>query len=398
MPSKFELHRRLVDHLRRAADVERAHGELGARLADRLRRDDADRLAEIDRRAAGEIAPVALAADPVLGLAGEHRADADSLDLGLLDLLDVTLLDQLARRDHHLAGRRRDDVFGRGTSEDALAERSDDLAGVDDRLHLQAGIGTAIRLDDDAVLRHVDKTSGQIARVRRLQRRVGEALARAVGGVEVLHHGQAFLEVRDDRALDDRSVGLGHQAAHAGELLHLRRRPARTGMRHHVDRVHRLLTAVLVLLDRLNALHHLVGHAVGAFRPRVDDLVVLLALGDQAVIVLLLVVLHELLRVLDELRLGHRDDHVVLAERDAGAEGVAEAERHDPVAEDDRLLLTAMPVDGIDHVGDLLLGHQLVDEVEGQVVVLRQELAENEATRASSRRSSTPACRPCRRR
>ena len=107
VPSKLELDRRLVDHLRRAADVEGAHGELGARLADRLRRDDADRLADIDRRAAGKIAPVALAADAVLGLAGQHRADADRLDAGLLDLLDVALLDQRAGRHDDLAGRRR---------------------------------------------------------------------------------------------------------------------------------------------------------------------------------------------------------------------------------------------------------------------------------------------------
>ena len=37
---------------RRAADVEGAHRELGARLADRLRRDHADRLAEVDQLAA----------------------------------------------------------------------------------------------------------------------------------------------------------------------------------------------------------------------------------------------------------------------------------------------------------------------------------------------------------
>ena len=83
---------RLVDHLRRAADVEGAHGELRARLADRLRGDDADRLAHIDRRAAGEIAAVALAADAVLGLAGQHRADLHRLDAGRLDRLDVAAL------------------------------------------------------------------------------------------------------------------------------------------------------------------------------------------------------------------------------------------------------------------------------------------------------------------
>ena len=99
----------------------------------------------------------------------------------------------------------------------------------------------AIVLDHDQVLRDVDQTAGQVAGVRRLQRRVREALARAVGGDEVLQHVQALAEVRRDRRLDDRAVGLGHQAAHAGELADLRRRTARTGVGHHVDRIERLL-------------------------------------------------------------------------------------------------------------------------------------------------------------
>src|SRR3546814_11547557 len=87
---------------------------------------------------------------------------------------------------------------------------------------------------DLTVLRHVDKAAGQITRVRRLERRVGQALAGAVGRVEIFKDGQAFLEVRDDRRFDDLARRLGHQAAHAGELLHLRRRTTRARMRHHV--------------------------------------------------------------------------------------------------------------------------------------------------------------------
>ena len=63
VPLKFDSIDRRIGHLRRAADVERPHRQLRARLTDRLRGDDADRLADVDRRAAGEVAPVALRAD-----------------------------------------------------------------------------------------------------------------------------------------------------------------------------------------------------------------------------------------------------------------------------------------------------------------------------------------------
>ena len=82
---EVRLDERLLVDLRRTADVEGAHGQLRAGLADRLRRDDADRLAVVDRRAAGEIAPVAFAADAVDEFAGQRRADLHFLDAGLLD-------------------------------------------------------------------------------------------------------------------------------------------------------------------------------------------------------------------------------------------------------------------------------------------------------------------------
>ena len=55
------LERALLDLAarRRATDVERAHRELRARLADRLGGDDADRLADVDQVAAREVAAVA---------------------------------------------------------------------------------------------------------------------------------------------------------------------------------------------------------------------------------------------------------------------------------------------------------------------------------------------------
>ena len=59
---------------------------------------------------------------------------------------------------------------------------------------------------DDDVLRHVDEPAGQVAGVRGLEGGVGQTLAGAVRGDEVLEHRQAFAEVRGDRALDDFAV------------------------------------------------------------------------------------------------------------------------------------------------------------------------------------------------
>src|SRR5712671_1051319 len=80
-----------------AADVEGAHGELRAGLADGLRGDDADRFTDVHLAPAGEVAAVALDADAAPGLAGEHRADLHLLDAGFLDVLDLVLVDLVVR-------------------------------------------------------------------------------------------------------------------------------------------------------------------------------------------------------------------------------------------------------------------------------------------------------------
>src|SRR5712671_3061245 len=102
---EIRLDDRLLIDLRGTADVKRPHRQLSAGFADRLRRDDADRFAMVDRRAAGEIAAVALAADAVDEFAGQGRADLHFLDAGLLNGLDVSLFHQRAALDHDLVGR-----------------------------------------------------------------------------------------------------------------------------------------------------------------------------------------------------------------------------------------------------------------------------------------------------
>ena len=190
-----------------------------------------------------------------------------------------------------------------------------------------------------------------------------------MSGVEVFEDIQAFLEGRDDRRLDDLARRLGHQAAHTGKLLDLRCRATRTGMRHHPYGVDRL-----TLADGRNTLHHLVGDEIRTARPDVDNLVVLLTLSDQTIKILLFEGLHLGFGLVDILLLQVGSRQIGDTERDAGVTGLTETKRHQAVTEDDRVLLTTVTVHVVDHVTDLLLGHQLVDQIEGTVRVVRQQV------------------------
>src|SRR6266478_561892 len=116
---EVRLDERLLVDLRRATDVEGPHRQLGTGFADRVRGDDADRFTVVDRRAAGEIAAVALAADAVDEFAGQGRADLHFLDAGLLNGLDMALFHQRAALDHDLVGRGIAQILAGGAAQNA---------------------------------------------------------------------------------------------------------------------------------------------------------------------------------------------------------------------------------------------------------------------------------------
>ena len=175
--------------------MEGPHRKLGPRLADRLRRDDADSLAHIDRRAARKVAAIAFGANPELGLAGQDRADTHLRHPRRFDLLDMSFKHLLTGGDDDRPGCRILDVFRRGSAEHALPERGNHLAGIDDRTCGDRGLGTAVIAGNDAVLGNVDETASEITRIGRLEGGIRETLSSAVRRVEIFEHGQAFLEV-----------------------------------------------------------------------------------------------------------------------------------------------------------------------------------------------------------
>ena len=363
--------------------MEGAHRQLCAGFTNRLRRNNADRFTDVDRRPAREITAITGAANTADAFADQGTTDFHRLRADRFDRQDIGFVEQCSRWDHHFVGLGINDVFHRRATKDAFAQRCDDRTALNDGLHFKRTFGAAIKFDNRAILANINQTAREVARVRRLQCRVREALTSAVGRVEILKDGQAFLEVRDDRRFDDLARRLGHQAAHARKLLDLRLRTTRTRVRHHVDRVDRhfatLVGAIFIALHSLDFVHHGICHLVAATAPRVDHLVVLFLLRDQAILILLLEILYERAGIVNRADLRIRDDHVVLAERNACLECVLETQRHDRIGKQHSLFLACVTIDDVDNVADFFLGQQAVDDIERHLVVVWKALAEQHA-------------------
>ena len=337
----FRVERGLLRDSRcRSTDVERPHRQLRARLADRLRGDDADRQTELDEASGREVAAVALGAAAAAAGAGEDRTDPDLLDAAFLDVFRLLLVDHLVHVDDQITRQRIEDPLERDAADDAVAKRLDDLTRFHDRACIDAVHGAAVVLVDDDVLRHVHQSTGQIARVGGLQRGVGKTLARAVGGDEVLHDGEPFAEVRRDRRLDDLAGRLGHQAAHARQLTDLLLRASGARVRHDVDGVEVAPRPV----ERLHFGEHLVSDLLGDIRPDRDDLVVSLTVGDRPFEILPFDLDHLFARFVHELHLLLGDDEVIDPDREARSRGVSEPEVLQAVEHLDGLLETKMQV------------------------------------------------------
>src|SRR5204862_2008945 len=129
---------------------------------DRLRGQNADRLAEIHHVHRGEVAAVAHPAHAALRLARQNRADLDRFDARILDSLRRLLDDEFARFDQHLGPAVLielvwiHDLVERDATDDTLTQRLDDVFAFLQRRHLEAEDGTAIFFGNRDVLRHVD--------------------------------------------------------------------------------------------------------------------------------------------------------------------------------------------------------------------------------------------------
>ena len=264
-----------------AADVERTHRELRARLADRLGGDDADGHALFHQRTGGKIHAVAAAADAERRIARHTAANLNLFQAQLFDLATDLGRDQFVFADDHFVGNRVHDVRPAHAAFNRIGQADFDLfAAVDDALRDALRRAAVFHRDDD-VLRNVGQLTRQVTRVGRLESRIGQALTSTVRRAEVLEHRQTFAEVRLNRRFDDLAGRLGHQTTHTAELAHLLDTTTSTGVSHQEDRVH-VSAGAVVVFERG---HHFGRDLFAGVRPGVEHLVVTLALGDDTALI-----------------------------------------------------------------------------------------------------------------
>ena len=249
---------------------------------------------------------------------------------------------------------------------------ADHLSGVNQR-DFRCINGSAIGDAHDHVLRNVNQTSRQVTGVCSTERRVGQALARAVRGDEVLEHRHPFAEVRLHWDVNDATRRIGHQSAHGAELADVSLVSACARVRHHQERVE---LRILVALLRVELRHHGVADLAGRLLPESNHVLVALVFRDQALGVLAVNLGDILVRLGDDrlLPLCHRD--VEDGDRHATACCRLESDALDAVGEDCRLDLAEQFEGSADQLAQVGACHLLVHEAEA----VWKDLVELDAT------------------
>src|SRR5438552_9002506 len=364
---------RLFESLaRRSADVECSHRQLRSWFADRLSGNNSNRFAHFHILAGGQISSVTHSANAATAFARQHRADLQALYTDALQICRDFLVDELVGFDdllllvHWVR-----DCFAANAADDSLGKIDNFLVALVNRADDDSVYGAAIFYIDNNVLCRVDQFTGEITGVRSFERGVGQTFARAVGRDEILEHAQTFAEVGSDRSLDNFSARFRHQAAHASELTHLLAIAARPGVNHQINWI-QFFAAVVVF----QCTEHDVRNLVAGVRPDIDDLVVTLAVRDDAFSILLLDLANLFISVFELGLFFLRNDHVRNSNRDSGPCRLGEAKLFQLIECRDRCRWSCDLIAAPDNVAELLFAGGLVEKPE----FLWPNLIENDAT------------------
>src|SRR6185369_594301 len=230
-------------------NMESTHCKLRAWFTDRLGGNYPYRLTHIDQMSTCQVTAVAHGTDTSSALAGKNRPYLDLFKTRVFNLLDERLVNLGIVRDKNIAGNRIQYVVKRNAAEYAVPDMLDDFSTLGQSRHQEAIHSSAVCLGNDCILCDINKPSGKISGVSRLERRISKTLTGAVCGNKVLKNRKTFAKVRGNRGLDDLAGRLCHQASHTCELAYLLSRAPSTRVGHHVNRVERVCCMDLSIIS-----------------------------------------------------------------------------------------------------------------------------------------------------
>ena len=271
----------------------------------------------------------------------------------------MALVDDIIDVDDNFASDRILDLLARDAAIDARRERSRFLIAIDNSRNRNSVDGAAILMGDDDVLRHIDKFASHVAGVSSLERGIRQTFAGTVSGDEVFQHRKSLAEVRDNRPFNNFTGRLGHQPAHAAELLDLALVTTGTGIHHHEQRTG--LGLAIVVLDL--AIER-IGNGVGGVGPHIDDLLIALAIGDDAVAILLGDLVNVFVGFDDDVLFLLGDHHIDNPDGSAGAGGFLETEGFEFIEGFDGLFLPGNLIAAPDDVADLFLADVVIHKTQ----------------------------------
>ena len=174
---------------------------------------------------------------------------------------------------------------------------------------------------------------------------------------------------------DNFTVWLGHQTTHTGNLTHLCGGTAGAGVSHHVYGVN------VTMIDFRNILHHLIGNLIRTGSPDINDFVIFLALGNQTVLILLFKFLNLSFGFGNQSGFGFRNNQIVFTERNTSLACIRKPKGHNLVDKQNRFFLAAVTINNINDFTDFFLFNQTVNQRERNILMLRQNLRNDNASR-----------------
>src|SRR5271165_212906 len=150
-----------------STDMERTHRQLSTGFTDALGSDNADGLTELYHPPSRKVTAVTLGANTALRFAGEHRPNLELFYTNVHQRSSLQFLDQLVRFDDYFLGHRVDDGLAAHAPDNTSREIDDFVVSFVDRTDENSVRRSAIRLDNNYVLRGIDQFSSEVARIGR---------------------------------------------------------------------------------------------------------------------------------------------------------------------------------------------------------------------------------------